>query len=136
MKYPLSILLLWCAICGFAAEAVSTEGAKITIEQLQKMFGDMRAKTKWNVDGPLVWGYYFTDPDPKKLQDIADELTKGGYRLVEIHPASDRRWYILHVEKIERHTPDSLNQRNQELYHLAEQHQLRSYDGMDVGPNR
>jgi hypothetical protein len=37
-------------------------------------------------------------------------------------------------EKVEKHTVDTLHARNQEFYKFAEEHQLESYDGMDVGP--
>jgi hypothetical protein len=41
---------------------------------------------------------------------------------------------MLHVEKVETHTVDSLDARNGELDALASKHDLQSYDGMDVGP--
>ncbi len=39
----------------------------------------------------------------------------------------------LHVEKAERHTPDTLDQRNKEFKSLAAQFNVRSYDGWDAG---
>jgi hypothetical protein len=101
------------------------------------MFADMRTKTgykKWNVDGDLLWGYFFTDPDRRKLQPVADFLTRNGYRFVNIYPTDDKKTFFLHVERVEHHTPESLNQRNLEFYKLAEEFHLESYDGMDVGP--
>jgi hypothetical protein len=86
------------------------------------------------VEGKLLWGYFFTDPDPRKLQPVADHLTKLGYHFVSIYPTDDKTTFLLHVEKIEHHTPESLNERNVEFDKLAEQFHLESYDGMDVGP--
>lgn len=106
----------------------------ITLESLQKMFTDMKAKTKWDLDGNMLWGYFFTDPDPKKLEVARDALVKAGYHFVNIYPTDDKRTYFLHVEKVEHHTAETLNQRNQEFYKLADQLHLESYDGMDVGP--
>jgi Regulator of ribonuclease activity B len=106
----------------------------ITIAKLESMFKNMRSNTKWNVDGELLWGYFFNDPDPKKLQPVADELTAAGYTFVDIHQAKDGPIYFLHVEKVETHTLQSLNLRNQEFYRLAERRCIASYDGMDVGP--
>jgi hypothetical protein len=123
-----------------ATPFTSVEAAKasvITIAQIKEMFADMRTKPgykNWNIDGPLLWGYFFTDPDPKKLQPIADHLAKNGYRFVRIYPTDDRSTFFLHMERIEHHSPESLNQRNSELYGLAEQYKISSYDGMDVGP--
>ncbi|MCP5259880.1 MAG: ribonuclease E inhibitor RraB [Burkholderiaceae bacterium] len=51
-----------------------------------------------------------------------------------VYPADDKGTFFLHVEKIEHHTPESLNHRNREFYELANQFQLESYDGMDIGP--
>jgi hypothetical protein len=41
---------------------------------------------------------------------------------------------VLHVERIEAHSPQTLLARNEMLYDLANQLELNSYDGMDVGP--
>jgi hypothetical protein len=48
------------------------------------MFTDMRAKTKWNVDSPLLWGCFFFDPSVKKLKQAAADLEASGYRIVSI----------------------------------------------------
>lgn len=116
---------------------MAERSAVITLEQLNQMFADMRSNPgykKWGVDGNLLWGYFFTDPNPKKLQPVADYLTKNGYHFVKIYPTDDKTTFFLHVEKIEHHTPESLNKRNHELYKLAERFHIESYDGMDVGP--
>jgi Regulator of ribonuclease activity B len=133
-KFLISMALACCLLSDPAV--VSAQGSKITIDQLQRMFDNIRAKTAWNVDGPLLWGYYFTDPNPKKLEGLADELTRRGYYVVDVHAVAGKPWYVLHVERAEHHSPQSLNERNQDFYRLAEEHQLRSYDGMDVGPLR
>jgi hypothetical protein len=120
------------------AVSAATAGDKvITLEQLNQMFADMRAELnykKWNVDGDLLWGYFFTDREAKKLHPVADHLTKAGYRLVNIYPTDDKTKFFLHVERIEHHTPESLDRRNQEFYKLADHYHIESYDGMDVGP--
>lgn len=106
---------------------------KIPRSQLDAMFSQMRAKTPWNVDGPLLWGYFFLDGSRVKLELAASELASKGYRVVGIEPAGAGR-YRLHVERIEVHSPASLDSRNQELYALADRLEIASYDGMDVGP--
>jgi Protein of unknown function (DUF1260). len=57
-----------------------------------------------------------------------------GYRFVDIHEADDSSMRVLHVERVETHSPESLFARNAELYRVAETFGLDSYDGMDVGP--
>jgi|SRR5215472_7305955 len=106
----------------------------MTLDQLEKMFSNMRFEAGWDTDGELLWGYFFTDCDARKLEPVAEHLALLGYRVVNIYPTDDRTTNLLHVEKVERHTPLSLHKRNGEFYDLAAQFGLESYDGMDVGP--
>ena len=111
----------------------------ISREAVENMFSAMRAEGSFAVDGPLLWGFFFTDPDPSKLEAAAASLARMGYRLVDIYPAADdsddadHNWW-LHVERVEHHTVDTLDARNNELAAFASRHGLDSYDGMDVGP--
>jgi hypothetical protein len=107
---------------------------RIEQAQLEEMFARMRTNTKWNVDGPMLWGYFFVDPSAQKLEQIARELEAIGYRVVAIGPMIEQRKFMLHVERVEVHTPRSLNVRNIDLYAIAEKYSVASYDGMDVGP--
>lgn len=106
----------------------------MTLQQMEQMFANMRAQTKWDVDGDMLWGYFFTDPDTNKLQRAAQRLTASGYRLVQIYPTDDKSTCVLHVERVEKHTPHTLHARNGEFEKLASELGLESYDGMDVGP--
>lgn len=54
--------------------------AEIFIEQLEQMFNNMKNKSGWNTAGDLLWGYFFTDPNPEKLEPLASHLVKLGYR--------------------------------------------------------
>ncbi|MFC5049044.1 ribonuclease E inhibitor RraB [Rubritalea spongiae] len=73
--------------------------------------------------------------------NIKTDLESQGYTFVDIYQADrdsedeNPLWY-LHVEKIETHSPSSLDARNDELYKLAHKHNISSYDGMDVGPTK
>lgn len=97
------------------------------------MFSNMRATTKWDIDGPLLWGFFFTDLMVEKLDKAATRLVDAGYRFVQIYKADDGCTYVLHVERIELHTARTLYARNFELEELARDCGLKSYDGMDVG---
>src|SRR3989442_1396769 len=124
------VLALFAVI---ATQSFAQGRPRITLAQMEEMFQNIRAKTKWNVDADLLWGYFFMDPQQEKLGPVADELSKAGYRVVNLHPSRNGRTYVLHVEKVETHTPQSLNERNMEFYRLAEKFGIASYDGMDVG---
>jgi hypothetical protein len=106
----------------------------ITLETIHSMFHEMRKNAPWDVDGPLLWGYFFTDPDQRKLEQARDYLVAQGYRFVAMFENGEGGTNVLHVERIERHSPDSLHDRNHDFYALADRFGLDSYDGMDVGP--
>lgn len=101
---------------------------------LETMFANMGAKTSWNPDGEMLRGYFFTDPKEEKLQSIAQRLAERGCRVVDLYRTDDRSTYFLHVERVERHTPATLDARNQAFNALAEEFGFESCDGMDVGP--
>ena len=114
-------------------------GKTITLESLVEMFDNIESKTPWNMSGDMLWGYFFTHNNPQKLEQIATELNKRGYRFVDIflsekEESTDPDLYWLHVERIEAHTPQTLDKRNDELYIFAHESGVDSYDGMDVGP--
>lgn len=106
----------------------------MTLERMEQMFANMRAQTKWDIDGELLWGYFFTDPDTNKLERVSQRLTASGYHFVQIYPTDDKGTSVLHVERIEKHTPQTRHVRNGEFAKLASEFGLESYDGMDVGP--
>jgi hypothetical protein len=103
--------------------------------QLVEMFASMRAQAPWDVDADLLWGYFFNGSSAPTMKRLAADLVKAGYRLVEIRRDERRPRYWLHVEKVETHSPDTLDARNQEFYQMANRYEV-TYDGMDVGPAR
>lgn len=105
----------------------------ISRDQLQEMFDGMGQNAGWNIDGPLLWGYFFTAKTKAPLELAAPALEKKGYRIVDIYENDEGTWW-LHVEKEEHHDVDSLSVRNQELESFADEWMLGSYDGMDAGP--
>jgi hypothetical protein len=114
---------------------MAANNAVIPREEIEGMFENIRTKTPdWNIEGNMLWGYFFTDTNPTKLEPLKQHLIGQGYHFVDLYPADDNPTYFLHVEKIEHHTTESLYQRNIVFYNLAEQYLIESYDGMDVGP--
>jgi hypothetical protein len=120
---------------GFVSTAISASSSMISLEQLEEMFQSIRTKSPtWNIHGDMLWGYFFTDTDRKKLEPLKRQLVDDGYHFVGLYPTDDHTTFFLHVEKIEHHTPQSLYERNKMFYRLAEKYGVESYDGMDVGP--
>lgn len=114
--------------------AVAQSSQRIQLVQLEAMFAQMRANAPWDADGPLLWGYFFVDASRDRLERAASELGTSGYRVVGITTVDGAAKYRLHVERVELHSPMTLNARNQTLYAFAERRGIASYDGMDVGP--
>lgn len=139
MKH-LSCLLLLVLLSCFTSPGVMAENqSAISKQALVDIFEGIEKNTTWDVSKPLLWGYYFTDASPEKLDAASPELEQQGYRVVGIFQADKEDpnepdlWY-LHVEKVEIHNVDSLDQRNHKLHRFANKHGLNSYDGMDAGP--
>jgi hypothetical protein len=107
--------------------------ADIPLEQLEDMFREI-AEAGWDTRSDLLWGYFFTDPDPERLQPIATRLAELCYRFVSIFETDDQSTHFLHVEREESHSPESLFDRNLQFNSLAEEFDIESYDSMDVGP--
>ena len=110
----------------------------IQLDDLREMFDGIAAGPRWDMSGPMRWGYFFTDESEENLQLAAQRLADAGYRVVSIYEAeveaSEPAYHWLHVERDEIHSPETLHERNQLLDRLADELGLRSYDGMDVGP--
>jgi hypothetical protein len=84
-------LSLTFSVSGAEPNPVRKPKAMITLQQLEEMFTNMRAKTKWNLDGEMLWGYFFIDPDAKKLDPVAKYLSEIGYHVVAIYPTDDAK---------------------------------------------
>lgn len=125
-------LLLALSMASVHADECETRNNNIPLERIQGMFSQMRNQAKWDTSAPLAWGYFFFDPSQSKLTEISKYLGSTGYKAVELF--FNGKNFTLHVEKIEVHTPESLNQRNIELGALAKKQCIGSYDGFDVGP--
>ena len=82
----------------------------------------------------MLWGYFFTSADKAKLERAAENLVQSGYDLGGIFQAEDEPMFVLHVERVEKHTPETLFSRNQQLEAFATEYELDAYDGMDVNP--
>ncbi|MET0935308.1 MAG: ribonuclease E inhibitor RraB [Luteibacter sp.] len=107
--------------------------------QLVEMFQQIADNTDWDLSQPLAWGYYFTDTKAAPLEAVVPLLEKEGYQFIDVtlhddEESGEEPMYWLHVEKVEVHTPDTLDARNQQFYAFAAAHGVGAYDGMDVGP--
>jgi len=114
----------------------------ITKEQVQGLFEHTRdllrdGEVDWDIDGVCLWSYFFVDLSKERLQKAAEHLERQGYQvmgILEPEPEDDDQETLrLQVDKVEKHSVNSLMSRNIEFYALARKLQLRDYDGMECG---
>ncbi len=110
----------------------------ISREAIDEFFADNKRRGE-SLDGDMLWGYFFTHHDGAALEDMQPVLEALGYTYVGILEPEDAADddddvdLLLHVERVETHSPASLFKRCRELSKLAEEHGLDGFDGFDVG---
>lgn len=107
----------------------------ISREAIDEFFADNKRRGE-SLDGDMLWGYFFTHHDGAALEDMQPIVEALGYTYVGIlepEDADDDSDLLLHVERVEKHSPASLFKRCRELSELAEEHGLDGFDGFDVG---
>ena len=103
---------------------------------IDEMFARARSYT-WDVHALCRWSYFFVSRDRTAFDAIAQKLETTGYEIVGTlapTPSDENSRTFLRVDRIERHTPASLEARNAELSMIAATSAGVTYDGMDVGP--
>ncbi len=100
------------------------------IEKLKLSFEMMKKSTGWNIKEEILWRYRFIDSDQDKLQRLAKHLESLGYKYVKISKSvneDDLEEFELQIEKLEKHSPATIFQRNQEFRNLATSFGIRKY---------
>jgi regulator of RNase E activity RraB len=109
------------------------------LESINEIFNTARTEDKWNPEEEMLYSFYFVDTDIDKLEKLGLELEKQGYDFIDIFELGDDETekptgeYLLHIDKAEIHTPESLAQRNVEFQNLADEYEIASYDGWEFG---
>ncbi|MEP6903487.1 MAG: ribonuclease E inhibitor RraB [Actinomycetota bacterium] len=109
------------------------------LEGIREIFNTARTEDKWNTDEEMLYSYYFVDTDVEKLEKLGLKLETDGYDFLDIFELGDEETdestgeYLLHIDKTEIHTPESLAQRNVEFQRLADESEIASYDGWEFG---
>ncbi len=109
------------------------------LEGIREIFNAAKTEDKWNLDEEMLYSYYFVDTDVDKLEKLGLKLEADGYDFVDVFELGDEATdkstgeYLLHIDKIETHTPESLAERNVEFQKLADEYELSTYDGWEFG---
>lgn len=106
---------------------------------IEEIFDEARREDNWRPDQDMLYSYYFVDEDTEKLEKLGEHLDSQGYDFIDIFELGDDETeeptgeYLLHIDRVETHTPHSLAARNVEFSKLAEQFDIAVYDGWEFG---
>ncbi len=109
------------------------------LEGIREIFDDAKREDNWDLSEPMLFSYYFVDTDVDKLEKLGLKLEADGYDFVDVFELGDEQTdestgeYLLHIDKVETHTPESLAERNVEFANLATEFSIETYDGWEFG---
>ena len=109
------------------------------LEGIRQIFAEAKQQDNWNTDEPMLYSYYFVDEDADKLEELGVELEENGYDFIGVFELGDEETdeatgeFLLHIDREEKHTPESLAERNVELQKIADDHEIETYDGWEFG---
>src|SRR4051794_13714912 len=109
------------------------------IEGIREIFEDARREDNWDLSQEMLYSYYFVDKSVDKLEKLGLKLEADGYDFIDIFELGDEETdqptgeYLLHIDKVEIQTPETLAERNVEFSRLAEENEIAMYDGWEFG---
>ena len=109
------------------------------IEGIKEIFEQAKTEDGWDLDNDMLYSYYFVDESVEKLEKLGNRLAEDKYDFIDIFELGDEETgestgeFLLHIDKLEKHTPESLAQRNVEFQKLADEYDIETYDGWDFG---
>lgn len=112
---------------------------KSQIEGIEQIFADAKKEDKQDLSEDMLYSFYFVDKDVDKLEKLGLYLDGKGYDFIDVFELGDKETddatgeNLLHIDKVETHTPQSLAERNVEFSKLAEEYEIETYDGWEFG---
>ncbi|HEY0050550.1 MAG TPA: ribonuclease E inhibitor RraB [Pyrinomonadaceae bacterium] len=109
------------------------------LETIKEIFAQAKQEDNWNLDEPMLYSFYFVDESVDKLEKLGLKLEADGYDFIDIFELGDEETnvstgeYLLHIDKVEIHTPESLAERNVAFQKLADEYEIETYDGWEFG---
>lgn len=106
---------------------------------IEELFAEAKREDNWAADEDMLYSYYFVDTEVEKLEKLGEHLDSQGYDFIDIFELGDDETeestgeYLLHIDRVETHTPRSLAERNVEFEKLREQFGVQIYDGWEFG---
>ena len=104
------------------------------LKELKEIFADAAREEGWDVEGEMLYSYYFVDDSIEKLEKLGLKFEKDGYDFINIFELGDEETneatgeYLLHLDKTEKQTPETLNGRLAEFQKLAEENEVEDLE--------
>jgi hypothetical protein len=112
---------------------------KSQLEGITEIFETARREDGWDMSREMLYSFYFVDESIEKLNNLGEKLQADGYDFVDVFELAEEDSdeptgeYLLHIDKVEKHTPESLAERNVEFQNLADEYEIETYDGWEFG---
>jgi hypothetical protein len=109
------------------------------LETINEIFALAKREDNWNMDEQMLYSFYFVDESVEKLEKLGLKLEDDGYDFIGIFELGDEETNestgecLLHIDKVEIHTPESLAERTVEFQKLADEYEIASFDGWEFG---
>jgi hypothetical protein len=109
------------------------------IAGIKEIFAEAEREEGWDLSGDMLYSYYFVDRSIEKLEKLGLYLEEQGFDFINVFELGDEETgestgeYLLHIDRTEKHTPESLAERNTEFQRLAAEYEIESYDGWEFG---
>ncbi len=106
---------------------------------IREIFDAAKTEDNWNLNEEMLFSFYFVDESVDKLEKLGLKLEADGYDFIDVFELGDEKTdestgeYLLHIDKVETHSPESLAQRNVEFRMLADEYEIETYDGWEFG---
>ena len=126
-------------LCGSNFNNMQFKDTESQLENIREIFNDAKIEDGWNMAEEMLYSYYFVDVSIDKLEKLGLKLEADGYDFIDIFELGDEETnkstgeYLLHIDKVEIHTPESLAQRNVEFQKLTNEYEIETFDGWEFG---
>ena len=131
LRALLVLLVLTTALSAWVL-VVTPKQRESRAEVNSHVFAPIAKDTTWDMQKPMLWGYFFVSEWKLPLEVSRGLLGLVGFRYVGLIRQDEGPWQ-LHVECIEVHDVDTLSDRDVRLSRFASL-LCSEYDGWDVGP--
>ena len=108
------------------------------LKEIKEIYADAAREEGWDVESEMLYSYYFVDESIEKLEKLGLHFEKDGYDFINIFELGDDETgeptgeYLLHLDKTEKQTPETLIDRIAEFEKIAQENEVE-FDGWEFG---